>query len=83
MASLNDDPEAMIAHEDEAQATWLRTASGQIIRVHLLDGKVLLGQLLAFDHSALVLQGSAPTPLLVFKQCVAYLAVEEQVARPS
>lgn len=65
----------------EAQSTWLRTAVGQIIRVHLLEGKTLTGQLLSFDHSSLVLQGSAPTPLLVFKQCIAYLAVEEQSAR--
>ncbi len=65
----------------EAQATWLRTATGQIIRVHLLEGKTLVGQLLAFDSSALVLQGSAPTPLLVFKQGIAYLAVEEKGAR--
>ena len=77
-----DSPETASSREDAAQFTWLHAATGQIIRVQMLDGKKLIGQLLAFDHAALVVQGSAPTPLLVFKQSIAYLAVEEQPQRP-
>ena len=83
MAASHDDSAEMIAPPGaEARETWLRAASGQIIRVQMLDGKKLVGQLLAFDHAALVLQGSAPAPLLVFTQSIAYLAIEEQAARP-
>lgn len=62
---------------DEAQMTWLRAARGKIVRVRFLEGKTVTGQLLAFDRSTLVLQGNAPTPLLVYKQSIAYLAADE------
>jgi sRNA-binding regulator protein Hfq len=62
---------------DDAQITWLHAASGKVVRVRLLDGKTLVGQLLAFDPCTLVIQGAAPVPLLVYKHSIAYLAVDE------
>ncbi len=64
-------------HDDEAQTTWLQAARGKLIRVRFLEGKTLEGQLLAFDQGTLVLQGSGSAPLLVYKQSISYLAVDE------
>ena len=69
-------------HADDAETTWLHAASGKVVRVRLLDGKTLVGQLLAFDPRTLVVQGAAPVPLLVYKQSIAYLVVGEQAAEP-
>ncbi len=79
MAANQDDaePTASPPDPDEAQMTWLRAARGRIVRVRFLEGKTVTGQLLAFDRSTVVLQGSAPTPLLVYKQSIAYLALDE------
>ena len=81
MAANRDDAELTTTPStpdaDEAQMTWLRAARGRIVRVRFLEGKTVTGQLLAFDRSTVVLQGSAPTPLLVYKQSIAYLAVDE------
>jgi sRNA-binding regulator protein Hfq len=62
-------------HADDAETTWLQAATGKVVRVRLLDGKTLIGQLLSFDPQTLVVQGAAPVPLLVYKQSIAYLAV--------
>ena len=64
-------------HDDEAQETWLQAARGKLIRVRFLEGKTLEGQLLAFDQSTLVLQGRGSAPLLVYKQSISYLAIDE------
>ena len=81
MAANRDDAEHIVSPSipdpDEAQMTWLRAARGRIVRVRFLEGKTVTGQLLAFDRSTLVLQGNAPTPLLVYKQSIAYLAADE------
>ena len=82
MTNIQSDARAVPAldaprHDDEAQTTWLQAARGKLIRVRFLEGKTLEAQLLAFDQSALVLQGRGPTPLLVYKQSIAYLAVDE------
>ena len=82
MANSRSVPQSTAAHTaspdaDEAQSTWLHAASGKVVRVRLLDGKTLVGQLLAFDPHTLVIQGAAPVPLLVFKHSIAYLAVDE------
>jgi sRNA-binding regulator protein Hfq len=69
-------------HDDEAEITWLQAARGQVVRVRFHSGKTLHGQLLAFDHHTLVLQGAAPVPLLVYKHNVEYLAVGEAAAEP-
>ena len=66
--------------EDDAQTTWLRAAAGRIVRVHFLEGRTLVGQLLASDRDTLVIQGSGATPLLVFKQSIAYVAIDEHGA---
>lgn len=65
-------------HTDEAEMMWLHAARGQVIRLTLIDGKTLVGQLLSADLGALVVQGSGAAPLLVYKHGVAYVAVEEQ-----
>jgi sRNA-binding regulator protein Hfq len=83
MADHEIDTQANVAarrQEDDAQTTWLRAAAGRIVRVHFLEGRTLVGQLLAFDQDTLVIQGSGPTPLLVFKQSIAYVAVDEHGA---
>ncbi len=82
MTNIQSDEQAVHAlevarHDDEAQTTWLQAARGKLIRVRFLEGKTLEGQLLAFDQSTLVLQGSGPAPLLVYKQSISYLAVDE------
>jgi sRNA-binding regulator protein Hfq len=69
-----------MADADSGEMTWLQ-AGGKVVRVRLLDGKTLVGQLLAFDARTLVLQGAAPVPLLVYKQSIAYLAVGESPAK--
>lgn len=66
-----------VQRDDEAESTWLHAARGHIVRARFLEGKTVAGQLLTFDRSTLVLQGSAPTPLLIYKQSIAYLAVDE------
>jgi sRNA-binding regulator protein Hfq len=81
MATNRDDP-ALAARPssqdaDEAQLTWLSAARGKIVRVRFLEGKTVTGQLLAFDRATIVLQGHAPTPLLVYTHSIAYLAVDE------
>jgi hypothetical protein len=70
----------LMADADSAEMTWLQAASGKVVRVRLVDGKRLVGQLLAFDARTLVVQGAAPVPLLVYKQRTAYLAVGESPA---
>ena len=65
---------------EDAETTWLHAARGQLVRVRLLEGKELVGQLLAFDRHTLVIQGAAPVPLLVYKHGIAYLAVDEPAA---
>ena len=75
---MDDVDDSTVAPFDEAEQTWLRAATGQIVRVHLANGKELIGQLLSFDQAALVIQGSAAVPLLVYKHGIAYVAVEER-----
>ena len=65
---------------DEAETTWLHAARGKVVRVRLLEGKTLVGQLLAFDPHTLVIQGAAPVPLLVYKHSILYLGVDEPAA---
>ena len=64
-------------HAAGPEMTWLQAARGQLVRLHLTDGKVLVGQLLSVDRAALVVQGSGAVPLLVYKHSVTYIAVEE------
>jgi len=82
MTNIQSDAQAAPAlevsqYDDEAQTTWLQAARGKLIRVRFLEGKTLEAQLLAFDQSTLVLQGRGLTPLLVYKQSIAYLAIDE------
>ncbi len=82
MTNIQGDAQAASAqgvsrHDDEAQTTWLQANRGKLIRVRFLEGKTLEAQLLAFDQSTLVLKGRGPTPLLVYKQSIAYLALDE------
>jgi sRNA-binding regulator protein Hfq len=85
MANSRSVPQSTASHTaspdaDDAETTWLHAARGKVVRVRLLEGKTLVGQLLAFDPHTLVLQGKAPVPLLVYKHNVAYLAVDESAA---
>jgi sRNA-binding regulator protein Hfq len=57
--------------------SWLLAACGQLVRLHLTTGKVLVGQLRSVDRAALVVQGSGAVPLLVYKHSVSYIALEE------
>ena len=75
-ASQTTSPDA-----DDAETTWLHAARGKVVRVRLLEGKKLVGQLLAFDAYTLVLQGAAPVPLLVYKHSIEYLGVDEPAAK--
>ena len=82
MANSRSEPQSTTAHTaspdaDEAETTWLHAARGRVVRVRFHSGKILHGQLLAFDPHTLVLQGAAPVPLLVYKHNVEYLAVDE------
>ena len=85
MANSQSEPRVSAAQatpqlDDEAQTTWLHAARGKIIRARFLEGKTLSGRLLTFDRSTIVLQGSEPAPLLVYKQSIAYLAVDSSEA---
>ena len=85
MANSQSVPQSTASHTaspdaDEAESTWLHAARGKVVRVRLLEGKTLVGQLLAFDPHTLVLQGAAPVPLLVYKHSILYLGVDESAA---
>ena len=66
---------------DDVETTWLHAAMGQLVRVRLLEGKELVGQLLAFDPHTLVIQGATPVPLLIYKHSIEYLGVDEPAAK--
>lgn len=57
------------------QDAWLDARRGQAITVRLLDGKTLVGTLVAWDVYTLHLAVSGrDAPTLVYKHAVAYLA---------
>ncbi len=64
----------------DAENAWLRAATSRLVRLTLLDGKTLVGQLLGWDGATLVVQGSGTVPLLIYKHGLAYVAVEEHAA---
>jgi sRNA-binding regulator protein Hfq len=81
MANSRSVPQSAASPDaEDAETTWLHAARGKVVRVRLLEGKTLVGQLLAFDPHTLVLKGAAPVPLLVYKHNIAYLAVDEPAA---
>ncbi len=58
------------------QIGWLRRAQGEAVRVRLLGGKVLAGELVDADvYTLLVRLASGETPVLVYKHAVAYVAL--------
>lgn len=65
------------------QHTWLRDHRGQAIGVRLLDGKLLRGDLLAFDTFTLTVRLTEGGMVLLFKQAIAYLVPVRAESGPS
>ena len=56
------------------QTAWLKAHIGKAIKVRLLDGKALTGELVAYDTFTLLVRTDAGRELLVYKQALAFLA---------
>lgn len=54
------------------QAAWLHDSLGLPIRVRLLDGKVVLGRLQAFDQYSWLVDRGGNRATLIYKHAIAY-----------